>query len=133
MALWKESTSDSDATSPFDGYQHMYECIDGTHIGGALWQCLETAIPPNVQEDAPNWQRTSYKVWYRDPTTIIANLLANPDFEDQFDTAAYVHVDSDEIRYWGDFMSGNFAWRHSVCLLFLQLTMTLNLFTDYDL
>ncbi|KAJ7813044.1 hypothetical protein B0H14DRAFT_3090426 [Mycena olivaceomarginata] len=40
-------------------------------------------------------------------------MLDNPDFEGAFDSAPYVHLDADGKRRWHDFMSANFAWRHS--------------------
>ncbi|KAJ7657538.1 hypothetical protein B0H17DRAFT_1171932 [Mycena rosella] len=106
LELWALSTMNE------DDYKHLYETIDATKVGDAPWQCYQTE-PLAVGEDAPAWARQSYEIWYRDPETVIANMLDNPDFDGAFDSAPYVHLDSDGKRRWSDFMSANFAWKHS--------------------
>ena len=41
-------------------------------------------------------------------------MLDNPDFKGQFDYQPYVELGRKGERCWSNFMSGNFAWRHSV-------------------
>ena len=65
----------------------------------------------------PNWRKQEYKIWYRDPEVVARNMLANPNFKDEIDIAAYVELDANGIRQRSDFMSGDFAWRQSVCFL----------------
>jgi len=43
-------------------------------------------------------------------------MLDNPDFDNQFDYAPYVELDKAGQRRWNEFMSGNFSWRHAVCM-----------------
>ncbi|KAJ7127251.1 hypothetical protein C8R43DRAFT_1074924 [Mycena crocata] len=112
LELWAMSVMKHDEPGPFKNYQHLYETIDATKVGDAPWQCYQTE-PLAVGEDAPAWARQSYEIWYRDPDVVIANMLDNPDFDGAFDTTPYVHLDSDGKRRWHDFMSANFAWRHS--------------------
>lgn len=92
----------------------MYNVIDSIVDGGAAWNCFQTVVNEHLSPDAPEWQRTSYQVWYRNPATVIANILANPEFRHDFDPAPYVHINSNGQRRWADFMSGNWAWRHAV-------------------
>ncbi|KAJ7818062.1 hypothetical protein B0H14DRAFT_2601559 [Mycena olivaceomarginata] len=91
---------------------HLYETIDATKLSDAPWQCFQTELLA-TGEDVPVWARQSYEIWYRDPEVVISNMLDNPDFDGAFDTAPYVHLDSNGKRRWHDFMSANFAWRHS--------------------
>ncbi|KAJ7162457.1 hypothetical protein C8R46DRAFT_1283402 [Mycena filopes] len=112
LELWALSAMKNEDSGPFENYQHLYEAIDSTKVGDAPWQCFQTE-PLAVGEDAPAWARQSYEIWYRDPEAVIANMLDNPDFDGAFDTAPYVHIDSEGKRRWHDFMSANFAWRHS--------------------
>ncbi|KAJ7670961.1 hypothetical protein B0H17DRAFT_1162135 [Mycena rosella] len=92
LELWALSTMNEDVPDlgPFQDYKHLYETIDATKTE-----------PLAVGEDAPAWARQSYEIWYRDPETVIANMLDNPD-----STVL-------SIRRWSDFMSANFAWKHS--------------------
>ncbi|KAJ3858507.1 hypothetical protein EV359DRAFT_75846 [Lentinula novae-zelandiae] len=94
--------------APFDTHDDMYNIIDSIIDGGASWRCFQTVVT------APEWQKTSYQVWYRDPETVIANILGNPEFSQDFNPAPYVHLGSNGTRRWADFMSGNFAWRHAM-------------------
>ncbi|KAJ6607973.1 hypothetical protein B0H10DRAFT_1816789 [Mycena sp. CBHHK59/15] len=112
LEQWALSLMKHDDLGPFENYQYLYETIDTTKLGDAPWQCLQTE-PLADGEDAPAWARQSYEVWYRDPDVVISNMLDNPDFDGAFDTAPYVHLDPDGKRRWHDFMSANFAWRHS--------------------
>ncbi|KAJ7710163.1 hypothetical protein B0H14DRAFT_3641076 [Mycena olivaceomarginata] len=90
LEQWALSLMKHGDLGPFENYQHLYETIDATKLGDAPWQ-----------------------FGYRDPEVVISNMLDNPDFDGAFDTAPYVHLDSNGKRRWHDFMSANFAWRHS--------------------
>ncbi|KAJ4476523.1 hypothetical protein C8R41DRAFT_897202 [Lentinula lateritia] len=81
----------------------MYNLIDSIVDGGVPWNCFQTVPDEGLSAEAPEWQQTSYQIWYRNPDTVIANILANPEFANDFDPAPYVHINSDE----------NWAWRHA--------------------
>ncbi|KAJ3742783.1 hypothetical protein DFH05DRAFT_1495496 [Lentinula detonsa] len=100
-------------SAPFGNHQELLETIDSIQDGSAPWKCLETQIDESFLPDAPEWQKTSYQVWYRDPDMVIANILKNPDFANEFDPAPYVHVGRDGKRRWSNMMSGNFAYRQA--------------------
>lgn len=101
---------------PFENYQGMYSSIDDIQQGSAPWKCFQMVVEENPPFDAPEWQTTSYQVWYRDPATVISNILANPELAKDFSTTPYVQRNKQGTRQWCDFMSGNFAWRHAVSL-----------------
>ncbi|KAJ3760657.1 hypothetical protein EV360DRAFT_39300 [Lentinula raphanica] len=99
--------------SPFHSHTEMYDLIDSISHGDAPWKCLQTVVDEHLSTNAPEWKKTSYQVWYRDPDTVVANILSNPEFIHDFDVAPYIHLDGAGVRRWADFMSGNFAWRHA--------------------
>lgn len=101
-------------SAPFAKHTDFLQTIDKIKVGSAPWQCFETAVEENLPSNAPEWQKTSYQVWYRDPDTVITNMLSNPDFSNDFDVAPYVHIDKDEKRRWSNVMSGNLSYRHAV-------------------
>lgn len=125
MDIWAHSMEGQDIHGPFHSFKDMYAMIDATQCGDAPWKCFSTTYSGPVTENAPSWQLTSYDVWYRNPAVVIANLLENPDFDGQFDYAPYVELDKNGDRHWSDFMSGNFAWRHSVSFPLLLFIPTL--------
>ncbi len=114
MELWTLTMLKHNDFGPFKNYSEMYKMIDGIKQGSAPWKCLVTQAVPNLPPDAPSWQQDQYQIWYRDPDTVISNMLTNPDFCDELDFAPYVEVGPDGKRHWCNFMSGNFAWRLSV-------------------
>lgn len=123
LNAWALSMQKHDDLGPFDNYKHIYEAIDDTKLGDAPWQCLSVDVDPNLPEDAPSWKKKSHKVYFRDPDTVLANMLDNPDFDGEFDKSAYVEIDANGKRRWSDYMSANSAWRRSVCSFFPFLAM----------
>jgi hypothetical protein len=88
-------------------------------IGDAPWKCFKTSFDEPIEENAPNWKKQEYDVWYCDPEVVAHNMLANSDFAKEFDPAPYVELDTNSGRRRSDFMSGNFAWRQFVSRLHL--------------
>ena len=83
--------------------------------GDVPWKCFKTSFDEPIEENAPNWKKQEYDVWYHDPAVVARNMLANADFAMEFDSAPYVELDAKGGRRRSDFMSGNFAWHQSVC------------------
>lgn len=119
LNLWALSAMKhtDNATALYDSCRTLYATIDAIQDSDAPWKCLSvnTACDGNIPELLPSWQRQEYEVWYRDPDVVIRNMLDNPDFTSHFDTTPYIATDAQGKRRWTDFMTGNFAWRQSVC------------------
>ncbi|KAH7903397.1 hypothetical protein BJ138DRAFT_1194342, partial [Hygrophoropsis aurantiaca] len=111
MELWAFNVAKYDGTSPFSSHRDAYATIDSIRAGDVPWQCLAIDPAEDLPPDAPAWKQNRYQVWYRDPDTVIKNMLDNPDFNGQFDYAPYVYKDSNGQRRWTNVMSGNYAWR----------------------
>jgi Plavaka transposase len=88
--------------------------IDSSKHADVPWQCFHTGFTDPVDESSPAWMHTTYEVWYRDPESVVSAMLANPDFNGQFDLRPHVDVNKKGSRRWSNVMSGNIAWRHSV-------------------
>ncbi|KAL0564347.1 hypothetical protein V5O48_017700 [Marasmius crinis-equi] len=112
-ALDIQSRFEDDSGAPFGTQQHLYETIDAIQHGGVRWQCFETQVDVPLVGDVPDYLKTPYQVWYRDPDKVLANILSNPDFANDFDPAPYVHIATNGKRCWSDFMSGNYAFGHA--------------------
>lgn len=116
MELWALDKAKTDSLAPFTSYEHMYSTIDSIEQGDLPWHSFSMSY--EASDEAPadtTWKQASYEVWYRDPTQVISMMLDNPDFCGQFDYAPYIESDARGLRVYSDFMSGKFAWRHSVC------------------
>ncbi|KAK0475361.1 hypothetical protein IW261DRAFT_1567756 [Armillaria novae-zelandiae] len=110
MELWNLSMLEHEGFGPFQSCDDMYDAIDEIQLGSAPWKCFVCPPDLDLPLSAPDLQHQSYQVCYQDPTVVIANMLANPDFAKEFEMTPYVHLGPDGKRHWSEFMSGNFAW-----------------------
>ncbi|THU77673.1 hypothetical protein K435DRAFT_824275 [Dendrothele bispora CBS 962.96] len=112
--LWTLSLQKHGDIGPFANHEAMHEAIDSIHLGSAPWRCFQTVVEDNLPENAPEWKTTEYQVWYRDPDTVVTNMLDNPDFADGFDVCPYIELKrSDGTWKWSDVMSGNYCWQQA--------------------
>ena len=123
MELWaaqalehKLNVADDLDPSPFMSAHHMYATIDEIRLAGMPWECLTVSAQEDgpQEENPPTWKTTEYQVWFRNVDHVVAHMLANPDFKNQFDYRPFIYTDSQGQRRWTDFMSANYAWRQSV-------------------
>jgi hypothetical protein len=60
-----------------------------------------------------------YEVWFRNPKELVQNMLANPDFNGEFDCSPFHEYDSKNNHRFYNFMSGDWAWKQAVRLYFI--------------
>lgn len=113
MDMWATLKDQDGEYGPFICHEHLYATIDAISHGDAPLKSFTTSFAGDIQSNAPSWQTSDYEVWYRDPSTVIKNMLANPDFKGEFDYAPFVELDTAGERRWNEFMSGNFSWRRA--------------------
>lgn len=107
------------ASPPFADANDLYNVIDSIPLGDAPWHSFTASFTGAIpEENAPHWMTSKYDVWCRNPLDVIRNLLANPEFKGEFDYAPYREFDHHLCRQYGNFMSGNWAWRHAVSISF---------------
>lgn len=106
-------------TVPFCNHSDMHNKINATTLGEAPWDHFTLKyngpLPKGVsQENIPTWMTDEHKIWFRNPVTLLENLLANPDFKDKFDYMPYQECSADGSHCFCDFMSGNWSWQQAV-------------------
>ena len=109
--------------APFENHSDMHSTIDATTLGEAPWDHFTLSysgpLPEGVsREEIPAWMTEEHEVWFRNPVTLLENLLSNPDFKDGFDYTPYQERAPDGSHRFCDFMSGNWSWQQAVSLLF---------------
>jgi len=115
MTLWEASNASSGGESPFVNYTHLYDTIDRIPIGGVPWQNLAVSYSgPRPETNAPPWMEQSYEVYFRDPRKLFVNMLANPEFAEDFDFTPKRIFDTSGTRQYEHFMSGDWAWKQAV-------------------
>lgn len=118
MKLW----ADSGVAPPFRNHNDLYDRIDASDVGEAPWDeftlSYDGHIPGDESEsEAPEWMTQEYQAWFRDPVKLIRNLVANPDFKDEFDYTPYQEYDEHGQHRFQDLMSGDWAWRQAVRII----------------
>ncbi|KAJ7232354.1 hypothetical protein C8J57DRAFT_1578978 [Mycena rebaudengoi] len=105
---------ESEGDPPFADHDDLYHTIDATEIGHVPWQSFDiTYNGPIPAGDTTPWKRKPFTIHFRDPREIIKHQLANPDFKSEMDFAPKRVFAADGTREYGDFMSGNWAWRQA--------------------
>jgi hypothetical protein len=93
----------------------MYNTIDATSLGDIPWQTFSLLYNgAKPAGDIPSWMKAEYDVYFRDPRTLVHNLLSNPDFKSDFDYAPFQERTNNGVHRFRDFMSGNWAWGQAV-------------------
>jgi hypothetical protein len=116
LDLWAASLFKHGDEPPFADDDDLYTTIDSIPHGDVTWECFSTSYQgarPDGQ--TPSWMDVEYEVWFRDPRTVIRNMLANPDFDSQIDFVPLHKFDADDERQFQNFMSGDWAWQQAVC------------------
>ncbi|OCH84992.1 hypothetical protein OBBRIDRAFT_706114, partial [Obba rivulosa] len=112
--LWAATLLKHNSTPPFSDHKHLYETIDSIKHGDVPWQSRTFKYTGKVPDPkaVPSWMSAGYNVCFRDPRQIVHNMLANPDFDGEFDyTPVREHTRGGQRRK--DFMSGDWAWEQA--------------------
>ncbi len=121
LEIWAASilqaTQGESAAAPFDNHSDLFKIIDATPLGDVPWRCFTVSYNgPLPESSVPSWMTQKYEVWYRCPRKTVHSILANPDFNKNFNTVPYREYTSDGKRKYTNLFSGNWAWRQAVSL-----------------
>lgn len=115
MTLWASSLVELGQSPPFANADDLHDVIDSTTLGDAPWHSFFVRYNGEIpSHDPPPWMTSKYEVWFRDPHDVMRNIFSNPDFKNEIDYTCYREFTVGGERCYKDFMSGNWAWRHSV-------------------
>ena len=116
LDLWAATLLKHDDTPPFANHTDLYDTIDSTPLGDVPWQTfsINYNADEEVPDGAPSWQTSTYDVWFRDPHLVVKNMIDNPDYGNQFDSAPTRTFDSKGHRQYQDFMTGDWVWEEAV-------------------
>jgi hypothetical protein len=113
--LWAASLLKYGDSGPFEDHKDLYNTIDSIPLGDVAWETFDMSYcGERPQHDVPEWMDAKYHVWFRDPRTIVRNLISNPDFDGEFDYAPFQEYDRSRNHRFCDFMSGDWAWKQAV-------------------
>lgn len=115
FSLWAASLAAHDDNPPFASHNDLYDTIDATLLGDVPWESFSARYNGAKPDgEIPSWMTADFDVWFRDPHTVVKNLLSNPDFDNEFDYTPFQERDTEGNHRFQDFMSGNWAWKQAV-------------------
>lgn len=117
--IWSDHAASTGSEAPFSNHKQLYSAIDTAPVGDVAWQSFKLKYSGTLPDDGdvPAWMEDEHEVWFRDPRELLRNLLSNSDFDGEFDYTPFQEYDDRGNHRYQDFMSGNWAWRHAVCIL----------------
>jgi hypothetical protein len=123
LYLWGVSLAVHHDDPPFADHNDLYKTVDATPLGGVAWESFSLKYNSDKPaERCPLWMDRSYDVWFRDPRTVVRNMLANPEYDGEVDYVPYREFqEKDEQRCYKDFMSGDWVWHQAVRILCILL------------
>ena len=117
MTLWEAGTAPSGGEPPFVDHAQLHNTIDAIPMGSVPWQKFDVSYTgPQPEAEVPPWMEQTYEVYFRDPHQLFLNMLANPDFAEDFDYTPEQQFDANGSHRYENFMSGNWAWKQAVSL-----------------
>ena len=127
LDLWASTLLKHNEPPPFANHMDLYNTIDSTPLGDVAWQSFSLRYNGDeVPEDTPpHWMSSEYDVWFRDPHTIIKNMIDNPDYDHQVDVAPVRIFNNKGVRVYQNFMSGDWAWEEAVSSTFFFVLTSL--------
>ena len=91
LDLWASTLLKHNEPPPFANHTDLYNTIDSTPLGNVPWQSFSLRYASDADEvpeaTIPQWMTSEYDVWFRDPHTIIKNMIDNPDYNHHADVA----------------------------------------------
>ncbi|KAG2128923.1 uncharacterized protein EDB93DRAFT_1094952 [Suillus bovinus] len=116
LDLWATSLLKHGDMLPFVDHKDLYKTINNIPIGGVNWQSFKIQYSREKLDipDVPSWMNQQFDVCYRNPCEVACNILANPDYVNDFDYHPFHEylVSKDEHCY-QDFMSDDWAWQQA--------------------
>ncbi|PSR92366.1 hypothetical protein PHLCEN_2v4724 [Hermanssonia centrifuga] len=110
LELWAASLLPYEALPPLASVQHLLETVDLIPFGDAPWTSFKARYTGDLPPDPPPWMSAEYEIAHRDPLVCVRNMLANPDFADEFDVAPYREYNHLLKRQYTNLLSGDWAW-----------------------
>ena len=115
LDLWATTLLEHDAVPPFANHSDLYNTIDSMPLGDVPWQHFSLQYNGDIpDDDVPQWMSSEYEVWFRDPCLIVQNMVSNPNFKNNFNTAPVQIFDYHGSCEYQNFMSGDWVWEEAV-------------------
>ncbi|EGN94008.1 hypothetical protein SERLA73DRAFT_78385 [Serpula lacrymans var. lacrymans S7.3] len=117
LDLWRASFIKCglvDQNTRFANKDDLYWMVDSTSAGDVPWESFLLSYNGEIpKENAPGWMRQEFDVWFKNPRTIIQNMLSNQVFSGKTNFVPYQKFNDKGEQEYKDFMSGKWAWKQA--------------------
>jgi len=108
--LWRATLAPHGNNPPFTSHTDLYSTIDMTTLGDVAWDTFSLKYNSVLPEGQTlPWMLSEYDIWFRDPRSLIHNIISNPDFDNEFDYSPIREFDAEGSQRYQNLMSGNWA------------------------
>ncbi|KAG0695998.1 hypothetical protein DFH29DRAFT_991856 [Suillus ampliporus] len=99
MNLWGRTLEKHNDAPPFADHRDLYSTIDDTPVGDVPWKSFSMKYNANDNDSSGSapWMGKTYTAWFRDPCTVIHNMLGNPGFQRRDGLRNWAWDQADEI------------------------------------
>jgi Plavaka transposase len=119
LNMWAATLAPHGDDLPFCNHTDLYNTIDSTPLGDVPWESVTATYGGAIPDgERSAWMDTEFEVWFRDPKQLVENMIANPDFNGEFDCSPFQEYDTNNNHRFCNFMSGDWAWKQAVCIPF---------------
>jgi hypothetical protein len=134
LELWAATLVPCGVPPPITDHADLLRQIDSIPLGDVPWETFSLSYdnPPPKSSRPPDWKITEYEVWFRNPREVIKGILSNPELNGHIDYSAYREFE-DSQRQYCHMMSGDWAWRQSVCWTVCRCVVIINFRTGHYL
>jgi hypothetical protein len=125
LDIWAATLAPHNEDAPFRDHADLYNTINSTPIGGMPWKSFTVMYDGDIPDgERSAWMNEEFEVWFRNPRDLVRNMLANPDFNGEFDYSPFHEYDANNNHRFHNFMSGDWAWKQAVCIYFTLAGIT---------
>ena len=116
LELWAATLVPHGVSPPITNHMDLLRQVDSITLGNVPWESFDLSYDGPLPETTrpPEWKVKKYETWFRNPRDVIKGILSNPAFDGHIDYSAYREF-RDSKRQYCNMMSGDWAWRQSVC------------------
>jgi Plavaka transposase len=102
----------------------MYYAIDQIKQGDNPWKVVSFHYQGSMPEIPPKWMTETYTLVTRDILCLLREQIACTDFDGHWDYVPFMEFNSAGKRIWTNIMSGDWAAKQAVRILFIYSSVT---------
>jgi hypothetical protein len=108
LNMWAATLAPHGDDPPFRNHTDLYNTINSTSLGDVPWESVTATYGGAISDgERSAWMDTEFEVWFHDPKQLVENMIANPDFNGEFDCLPFQEYDTNNNHRFCNFMSGD--------------------------